>query len=112
MVNIVIEGSIASPHAPVADPKPISILHKKTSKVVAIVEVKKNMNDDIELVDAKAVIECIVYVQYMMCIEQLSKLVGTVTDGTSWHCWVIPYQINMKITSSDFYIISYTGRVY
>lgn len=51
-----------------------------------MIEVKKNVNDDLQYVEPKALIECIVYVQYAMCIEELKSVIGIVTDGATWHC--------------------------
>ena len=64
----------------------ITVTHKRETKVVAIIEVKKSVNADFQLVEPKAVIEMILYVQYNMSLHHEHTMTGMITDGSVWHC--------------------------
>ena len=66
---------------------PITTLaHGTSRKVIAVVEIKKSVSRDFKLVESSAMIELILYVRYMMTLTQCNKMMGILTDGSSWHC--------------------------
>ena len=78
----------ASPSTDVASPSidEATWIMTPDSKVKAIVEVKKSVNDDILLVEPKVVIETALYVRYVMNLYGEEALTAMITDGTTWHC--------------------------
>lgn len=87
-----------------ANPMSITIKYKSNHKIAVVIEVKKDINDNLEWVDTKTVIECIIYVQYAMFIEDVNRLVGIITDGTSWHCLLFVRESNSITLNVQKYV--------
>ena len=63
----------------------ITVAHSE--ELIMLVEVKKSISLELSLVDPSTVIEMLLYVQYLLMMYKQSKIIGAITDGSTWHCF-------------------------
>lgn len=76
-----------------------SILIKRIKRLLMVIEVKKSVGLDFEMLDASHIIEMLLYVKYMLMQFHQKEVIGSITDGSIMHC------INFAVAESGLLIM-------